>query len=161
MSGQTTSIPNFPWVGEVGVKSFPHSEKTYNVADYGAKGDAVELCTEAIQKAIDASAANGGGTVTFDPGIYLTGSVFVKDNVILNIPKGAMLIGSQKITDYKRIDTRIAGIEMNWLTAYNTSKLPAGYIKWAKDWTFEEFSVKTPNKEKVTISDCSNIKINN
>lgn len=134
MSGQTTSIPNFPWVGEVGVKSFPHS---------------------------DTSAANGGGTVTFDPGIYLTGSVFVKDNVILNIPKGAMLIESQKITDYKRIDTRIAGIEMNWFPAYNASKLPAGYIKWAKDWTFEEFSVKTPNKEKVTISDCSNIKINN
>jgi len=117
MRGQEAPIPNLSWIGEVGAKKIPHSGKIYNVTDYGAKGDAMELCTETIQKTIDTCAANGGGTVTFNPGIYLTGSVFVKDNVIFNIPKGVMLIGSQKITDYKRIDTRIAGIEMNWPSA--------------------------------------------
>ena len=55
--------------------------------------------------------------MTFEPGIYLTGSIFVGNNVNLCIPKGATLIGSQDINDYKRIPTRVAGIEMEWPAA--------------------------------------------
>lgn len=117
LNAQTTSIPNFPWMKEVGAKTFPALQTTYNVADYGAIGDAVEMCTGAIQKAIDECAANGGGIVTFNPGIYLTGSIFIKENVNFNVPKGTMLIGSQDLTDYKRINTRVAGVEMEWPSA--------------------------------------------
>lgn len=114
---QTSAIPNFPWMSDVGAKSFPSMQTEFNVADYGATGDAVEMCTEAIQKTIDACAANGGGIVTFNPGIFLTGSVFIKENVNFNIPKGTMLLGSQDIADYKKINTRVAGIEMEWPSA--------------------------------------------
>ncbi len=111
------NIPDFSWMKDVGAKSFPQSVKVYNVTDYGAQGDALVMCTESIQKAIDDCSASGGGIVTFGPGIYLTGSIFIKQNVNFNIPKGATLIGSQDIADYKKIDTRIAGIEMNWPSA--------------------------------------------
>jgi hypothetical protein len=110
-------IPDFKWMKDVGAKSFPKSDKTYFVNSNGAVGDAVMVCTAAIQKTIDQCAANGGGKVTFNPGVYLSGSVFIKSNVNFEIPKGTMLLGSQDIADYKRIDTRIAGIEMKWPSA--------------------------------------------
>lgn len=114
---ETDRIPDFPWMSEVGAKSFPSGEKVFKVNDYGAVGDAVRMNTQAIQQAIDEAEAAGGGTVTFEPGIYLTGSIFIGNNVNLCIPKGTTLIGSQNIEDYKRIPTRVAGIEMEWPAA--------------------------------------------
>ncbi len=112
-------IPQFDWIKEVGAKHFPASgDRVYLVSDYGAVGDAVTLCTESIQRTIDTCAAQGGGTVTFGPGIYLTGSIFLKSNVILDIPKGTQLIGSQNLKDYKLLpQTRVAGITISWPAA--------------------------------------------
>ena len=50
----------------------------FNVAAYGAKGDAAAVNTAAIQKAIDAAAKAPSGVVVFVPGTYLTGALFVK-----------------------------------------------------------------------------------
>lgn len=116
-SADVNKIPDFPWMKEVGAKLFPTSECVFKVNEYGAVGDAVTLNTQAIQQAIDAAEAAGGGTVTFEPGIYLTGSIFIGNNVNLCVPKGTTLIGSQDINDYKRIPTRVAGIEMEWPAA--------------------------------------------
>ena len=90
--------------------------KTYNAASYGAKGDGVTLNTKAIQAAIDA-AAKDGGTVVLNPGTYLSGSIFVKTGVTLQVDKGVTILGSQRIEDYPVMPTRIAGIEMSWPAA--------------------------------------------
>jgi len=84
--------------------------------NYGAQGDGKTLNTLSLQKAIDA-AAKAGGTVSMKPGIYLTGSIFLKSGVTLDLPEGATLIGSQKLADYPMLPTRIAGIEMTWPSA--------------------------------------------
>lgn len=89
---------------------------TFNVARFGAKGDATTMNTAAIQRAIDA-AAKGGGTVVFPAGTFLTGSIFVKSGVTLKIDKGVTLLGSQNIADYPVMKTRIAGIETHWPAA--------------------------------------------
>ena len=84
--------------------------------DYGAKGDGTTLNTAAIQKAID-TAAKDGSTITLKPGTYLTGSLFLKSGVTLDVPEGVTLIGSERLEDYPELPTRIAGIEMTWPAA--------------------------------------------
>ncbi len=89
---------------------------TYLANDFGAKGDGVTLNTGALQKTID-TAALVGGTVTLKPGTYLTGSLFVKSGVTLDVPEGVTLVGSEQLKDYPMLPSRIAGIEMSWPAA--------------------------------------------
>jgi len=72
----------------------------FNVLDYGAKGDGIKLNTKSIQSAVEACFKSGGGTVCFPPGEYLTGTIFLRSNVSLNIVAGAKLIGSKDLKDY-------------------------------------------------------------
>lgn len=107
-----------PWITDVGARTMPEARGVdYNPADFGAVGDGITMCTKAIQSTIDECAAKGGGIVRFNTGMYLTGSIFLKSNVILDIPKGVRIVGSQDIKDYKEIPTRVAGIEMVWPAA--------------------------------------------
>ena len=91
-------------------------QKIFFANDYGAKPDSTTTNTAAIQKAIDTAAA-ANGTATLKPGTYLTGSLFLKSGVTLDIPEGVTLIGSQRLEDYPELPTRIAGIEMTWPAA--------------------------------------------
>jgi hypothetical protein len=67
---------------------------------YGAKADGKALDTDAINRAIDACTAAGGGIVYVGPGTYLSGCVVLKSNVTLYLEAGATLLGSTKISDY-------------------------------------------------------------
>jgi len=90
--------------------------KSFLANKFGAKGDGQTMNTKAIQKALDAAAA-AGRTVTFKPGMYLTGSLFLKSGTTLDVPAGVTLIGSENLRDYPMLPTRIAGIEMTWPSA--------------------------------------------
>lgn len=90
---------------------------TINIADCGAVGDGKTINTRAIQTAIDRCAAQGGGTVLMPKGIFLSGSIFLRQNIRLEIGRGAVLLGSQDTNDYPWIATRIAGLEMKWPAA--------------------------------------------
>ncbi|MEN9684499.1 MAG: hypothetical protein RLZZ28_285 [Bacteroidota bacterium] len=105
------------WVKKVGARSFPASTKIYSANAYGAVNDGNTISTAAIQQAIDACAANGGGIVNFKPGTYISGSIFLKNKVHLRIDKSVLILGSQDFKDYPEINTRIAGIEMVWPAA--------------------------------------------
>ena len=72
----------------------------HDVSSFGARGDGVAKDTEAVQKAIDACAENGGGTVYFGPGAYLCGSLHLRSGVTLWLDSGATIKGSEDAQDY-------------------------------------------------------------
>ena len=119
----------------------------FPVARYGAKADGKTVDTAAIQKTIDA-AAKEHGTVTFSPGTYLTGSLFLKSGMAMRIDEGATLLGVQDLAGYPIMPTRVAGIEMKWpaalLNVYQQHDVKIsgkgivdgdGKIWWDKYWT--------------------------
>lgn len=55
--------------------------------------------------------------VTFQKGIYLSGAIFLKSNVHLELPEGAVLRAIQDDRLYPEKPTRVAGIEMPWPSA--------------------------------------------
>jgi len=67
---------------------------TFNVRYFGAVGDGTNLDSPAINKAISASAAAGGGTVLLPAGTYLSGSIHLQSNIHLLIDAGATILGA-------------------------------------------------------------------
>ena len=62
----------------------------------------------AIQKAIDAAHAAGGGRVVLKPCVYPSGTLYLKGNVELHLPKGAVIRGGGSPSDYDDVtDPRI------------------------------------------------------
>lgn len=74
--------------------------KSLSVKDCGAVGDGVTFDTKAIQTAIDSLASQGGGTVNVPAGLYLTGSIWLRDNINLHLEAGAVIKGSPYLKDY-------------------------------------------------------------
>jgi polygalacturonase len=72
----------------------PAGKTDFNVRAFGAVGDGKALDSPAINKAIDAAAAAGGGTVLVPAGTYLCGSVHLKSNINLLIDAGATILGA-------------------------------------------------------------------
>ena len=68
------------------------SFSAFDITQYGAVGDGTTLNTKAIQAAIDAAAASGGGEVRFPSGTYLTGTLFLKSNVHLCLSQGTLVL---------------------------------------------------------------------
>ena len=66
----------------------------FNVRDYGAVGDGKTLDSPAINKAIEACAAAGGGTVWIPAGTYLSGSIRLTNNLNLHIDAGATILAA-------------------------------------------------------------------
>ena len=66
--------------------------RSLSVKDCGAVGDGVTLDTKAIQATIDSVAALGGGVVEVPSGVYLTGSIWLRDNIDLHLNPGAVTV---------------------------------------------------------------------
>jgi polygalacturonase len=141
------------------ISLLPSTADTHPITRYGAVADAKTLNTTAIQKAIDA-AAEKGGTVTIPAGTFLSGSVFLKPGVELHLEKNAVLLGSNRIEDYPKRETRIEGHFEPWRMAlvnaqgldkvriHGEGKLDGnGIIYWAQFWQRRRENPKCTNLE--------------
>lgn len=91
--------------------------KKYVITDYGVISDSTVVQTEEIQKVIDLVSENGGGTVVIPEGVYLSGSLFFKPGTKLMLEEGAVLKGSDDISDFAVIDTRMEGRCLKYFAA--------------------------------------------
>lgn len=80
----------------------------FGIGSFGAKADG-RVQTQAIQSAIDAASAAGGGTVVVPRGTYVCGALFFRPGVNLRIDEGGVLKGSTEILDFPMMMTRIEG----------------------------------------------------
>lgn len=69
--------------------------------------DGQTVNTTAIQRAIDDLSRKGGGTIVFEPGNYVTGTLELRSNIELHLQRGATLLGSLNPYDY--IDVTLQG----------------------------------------------------
>ena len=92
--GAPLAIPTVALGREAGATS------DYSVRKFGAVGDGKIKDTQAIQAAIEAAHTAGGGTVYFPAGIYLSGTLMLRDRVTLHLEAGSILLGSTEQADY-------------------------------------------------------------
>jgi len=93
------------------VAATPSTAPFFNVLDFGAVADGKTVATTAIQKAVDACAAAGGGKLVFPAGHYLTGPIFLKSNVHVEVLAGATVQGSGDFEHCPSIQGRWEGID--------------------------------------------------
>ncbi len=86
--------------------------KRYVITDNGALADGKTLNTQAIQTLIDRASAEGGGLLVVPKGTFLTGSIFLKQGVNLQIEKDGALKGTTSPNDYQLVKTRWEGAEI-------------------------------------------------
>ncbi|RPJ21556.1 MAG: glycoside hydrolase family 28 protein [Chloroflexi bacterium] len=141
----------------------------FNVREHGAIGNGQTLDSRAIQSVIDACAARGGGTVTLPAGQYLTGSLFLRNNITLQLEAGAVLLGSENPEDYPVIHSRwegrhqdthaplIGGNHLQNIAVTGRGTIDGrGAVWWQakKDKTLAH-----PRPRLISFSDCSNVLI--
>src|SRR5579872_3252275 len=78
--------------------------RTYNIRDFGARGDGSTLDTPAVQAAIDACHKDQGGTVLVPAGVFVIDTVEMKSNVTLHVAAAGKLLGSADGKQYHAAD---------------------------------------------------------
>lgn len=110
-----TPIPE--WFREHRVVSVKELGKQYCITNYGMQNDSTILQTERIQAVIDKAAQEGGGVICIPKGTFLSGSLFFRPRTHLYLEKGATLKGSDDISHFDVIDTRLEGQNLTYFAA--------------------------------------------
>lgn len=112
----------------------------FEVKSFGAKGDGLTKDTAAVQAAVDAANAAGGGEVLLEAGTYLCGTIWLKSNVDFHLGPGAVLKGSVDPADYNRADA----YQQNWSSPRNSENQSGGHLLIALEQ--HDITVRGPGK---------------
>lgn len=95
----------------------------YGVREHGARGDGTTTDTAAINRAIVACSASGGGQVRFPPGRYLSGTVRLLSKVTLYFDAGATLIGTPNLAEYEHFSPPAGVFEATFKPSWHRALL--------------------------------------
>ena len=136
--------------------SFPDYQ--VDIRDFGAKSDGETLNTEAINNAIKAVNAKGGGKVIIPGGLWLTGPVVLLSNVNLHTEKNALIVFSGDKSLYPLIHTSFEGLDVRRCQS-SISSLNAENIAITGDGVFDGAGDRwrPVKKDKLTERQWSNL----
>lgn len=151
----------------------------YVITDFGVLKDSTLVQTKAIQRVIDEASDRGGGVVVIPDGTFLSGSLFIRKGVNLQVEAGGKLKGSDRIEDFPIMETRIEGQTCQYFAALINADQTDGFILagpgtidgnglnyWKEFWLRRQWNPDCTNKDAqrprlVYISRASNVRIEN
>lgn len=170
-----TPIPE--WFRQNKLTDITKLGKQYRITDFGLLNDSTVLQTNLIQAVIDKAQENGGGVVIVPKGTFLSGSLFFKKNTHLHIEEGGKLKGSDDISNFPLVMTRMEGQTLKYFAALvNADELDGftisgkgiidgnGLRYWKAFWLRRQFNPKCTNMDEmrprlVYISNSKNVQL--
>lgn len=168
--------PMDEWFHDDRVPSLAQLGRAYVATDYGVLADG-GVQTEALQALIDRIAEEGGGVLVIPAGTFLTGAIFFRQGVHLHIAEGGVLKGSDDISDYPILPTRIEGESCQYFSALINADGLRGFTitgsgvidgnglrAWKAFWLRRRWNPKCTNKDEqrarlVYLSGCSDVTV--
>ena len=150
--------------------------KHYRITDYNVKKDSTIIQTKNIQDVIDKASGNGG-VVIIPKGTFICGSLFFKLGTHLHLEEGARLKGSDDISNFPLVMTRIEGQNLKYFAALvNADGLDGftisgkgtidgnGLRYWKAFWLRREFNPNCTNLDEMRprllyISNSKNVQV--
>lgn len=144
----------------------------FDIKEYGAVGNGVAWDAPAIQQALDAACAAGGGRVIVPPGTYLAANIKLRDNVTLYLENGSRIKSPESIDPYEADESVNPCSQHHYLISGRNVKNAVidgdGVIDGSGNaFWLEEFCnatarrPKNPRPTMIYCIDCRNLKIRN
>lgn len=154
---------------------FPCSAADFNVTGYGAKGNGVTDDAKAIQRAIDACSASGGGSVIIPSGkIFMAGPLHLKSNVNLHLQPNSVLLANPDEAVYTESAFRgnrgegmmwISGKDIQNISITGQGRIDGNGVAFMGRELSDSYELKPvtdfdPRPHVLTLVNVSNVKIN-
>ncbi len=149
------------WFSDNNITDINRLGKQYIISDFDIVNDSTVLQTEGIQAVID-KAAETGGVIVIPEGTFLSGSLFFKPGTHLYLREGAVLKGSDDISNFPLINTRIEGQSLKYFAALiNADKVDGftisgkgtingnGLRYWKSFWLRRQFNPQCTNMDEM------------
>lgn len=155
-----TPIPD--WFRETTPTRIESLGKVYRITDYGVVNDSTILQTEKIQAIIDQAHQAGGGVIVIPQGTFLSGSLFFKPGTHLHLEEQATLKGSDDISHFPLLMTRMEGQTVKYFAALVNADGVDGFTisgkgtidgnglrYWRAFWLRRQFNPKCTNMDEM------------
>lgn len=170
-----TKVPE--WFHKIEPTNITKLGKQYKLTHYKVVKDSTIVQTEKIQAVIDAAFANGGGVIVVPKGTFLSGALYFKQGTHLYLEEGGVLKGSDDISNFPVVMTRMEGQTLKYFPALVNADGVDGFTisgkgtldgnglrYWKAFWLRREFNPKCTNMDEmrprlVYISNSKNIQI--
>lgn len=154
---------------------FPCSAADFNITGYGAKGNGVTDDAKAIQRAIDACSASGGGSVVFPSGkTFMAGPLHLKSNVDLHLQSNSVLLANPDESVYTESAFRgnrgegmmwISGKDIQNISITGRGRIDGNGVAFMGRELDDSYELKPvtdfdPRPHVLTLVNASNVKIN-
>lgn len=154
---------------------FPCVAADFNVTGYGAKGNGVTDDAKAIQRAIDACSASGGGSVIFPSGkTFMAGPLHLKSNVDLHLQPNSVLLANPDEAVYTESAFRgnrgegmmwISGKDIQNISITGRGRIDGNGVAFMGRELSDSYELKPvtdfdPRPHVLTLVNASNVKIN-